>query len=180
MTKHFSIFVLLVLISLASCEKKTPIIPNEEELITTLKFILTPVGGGSDIVFSFVDIDGDGGQEPIITNANLTANTVYNGRLELWNESILPKENITLEIEEESESHQFFYEQKQAALLIDYLDVDTKGNPLGVFTLIETQASASDTLTITLRHLPKKPNNMTLLDAGGETDIAVNFIINVL
>ena len=53
---------LVILSVLASCkkEKNDPIIPNEEEVITTLNYTLTPTGGGTAIVLSFQDLDGDG------------------------------------------------------------------------------------------------------------------------
>ena len=43
----------------------------------------------------------------------------------------------------------------------------------------KTSVIGSDTLTITLKHEPTKPNDGTLASAGGETDIEVSFPINV-
>ena len=92
-------------LTISSCKKddepETPVIPNEEEVITTLIYRLTPALGGDEITFSFVDIDGDGGQHPIYTEPTLMANTSYAASIELFNETEDPAENITLEIDEE-------------------------------------------------------------------------------
>ena len=70
-------------------------IPNEEELITTVNYTLTPADGSAAITLSFVDLDGDGGDAPTITGGTLIANTTYTGTLELLNEAEMPVEDIT-------------------------------------------------------------------------------------
>lgn len=47
MTNHhfFIAMVLTAIFFLTACEKDDPVIPNEEELITTLTYTLTPSGG---------------------------------------------------------------------------------------------------------------------------------------
>lgn len=172
----FSMFLGTFLIS---CDKDDPVIPNEEELITTLNYVLTPVNGGSSITLSFKDLDGDGGSVPIITGGTLVANTTYFGTLEVLDESVSPAENITEEIEEESADHQFFFSSTISGLNISYDDEDTDGNPIGLKTLVSTGAAGSGTLTVTLRHEPNKEadgvaeGNIT--NAGGETDIEITF-----
>ena len=113
-----------------ACEKDDPIIPNEEELITTLEYTLKPEGGGDDILFSFKDIDGDGGDEPIILTSPLAANTTYTGTLNLLNESETPAESITEEILEEDEDHQFFFQTDVEGVDVAYNDQDENGNPV--------------------------------------------------
>ena len=66
-------------------EPVTPIIPNEEEVITTVRYTLTPQGGGTASVFSFQDLDGDGGNAPVITADSLDANVTYTGAIEFIN-----------------------------------------------------------------------------------------------
>ena len=125
-------------------------------------------------------MDGDGPDEPVITNGNVTAGATYNGSIVLLNETVDPAENITEEVEEENLEHQFFY------TATDGLDVttngenlDSEGNKLGTeFTLVAGAAS-SGTLTFTLRHEPTKPNT-GLSDAGGNSDITASFSISVL
>lgn len=174
--------IFLGLIILSSCKKEDPVIPNEEELITTMTYTLTPIGGGDAIIFNFQDLDGDGGNDPIITSGVLQENTNYIGSLELLNETETPAGDISSEVEEEGEDHQFFFiveGDASSSVQIDYQDEDVNGNPLGLATTFATGNASSGTLTIVLRHKPLKPNNGSLVDAGGETDIQVTFDLNV-
>ena len=174
--------LLLVLVFLA-CEKDDPTIPNEEELITTLNYILTPSGGGAAITLSFVDLDGDGGNAPMIRGATLAANQTYMGNLELLNETETPAENVTEEIKEEDEAHQFFFRANVSNLSIAYRDQDADGHPIGLKSTLMTGDAASGSLTIVLRHEPNKSavgvSNGDITHAGGETDIEVTFPIDV-
>ena len=185
MIKFYFSLVLIVGMSLVmtSCEKEDPEIPNEEELITTFNYYLTPANGDTTIVFSFKDLDGDGGNEAEIIGGVLDANMVYSGRVELLNEAESPVENITTEVEEEGTLHQFFFQTSIADLSIKYTDVDNEGNPIGVASELSTGTTTSGTLTITLRHEPNKSAsgvaNGEIGNAGGETDIQVTFPIDV-
>ena len=161
-------------ILLSACEKEDPVIPNEEELITTLTYRLTPVDGGDVVTFYFQDLDGEGGNDPIITNESLKANTVYNGVLTLLNETESPAGNITSEVEKEGDHHQFFFDANGNAQ-ITYQDEDVNGNPLGLLTSLSSGDISTSTLNVVLRHQPLKPNDGSLLDAGGQTDIQVTF-----
>lgn len=166
-----------------ACDKDDPVIPNEEELITTLTYTLTPDSGGDIVTLSFSDIDGDGGDAPIISGGTLAANTSYSGRLELLNEAVSPVESITEEIEEEDEEHQFFFSSTVSGITVEYDDQDANGNPLGLLTTLMTGEAASGTLTIILRHEPDKfasgVSDGNSDNAGGETDIEISFPIEV-
>jgi hypothetical protein len=141
------------------------------------------VGGGTAVVMSFRDLDGDGGDAPVITGATLSANTSYTGTLDLLNEAETPVEVITEEIEEEDDEHQFFFQTNIAGLSVSYEDQDGDGNPVGLATSLTTTDAGSGTLTIILRHEPEK-NAAGVKDgdptnAGGETDIEVSFPVDV-
>ncbi len=165
---------------LSSCDTKDPVVPNEEELITTLIYTLTPASGVDPIVLTFKDLDGDGGQTPVISGGTLLANTAYKGILQLSNDQASPVINISEEIKTESDVHQFFFNTSVGLnLAVSYYDVDAAGKPLGLATKIQTGNSSSGKLTVTLRHDPNKSasgvaqGNIT--NAGGETDIEVSF-----
>ena len=185
--KKFSLFVVLSCLGVAftSCEKDPvdPVIPNEEELITTLKYVLTPISGGDSIVFSFQDLDGDGGNDPIIQGGVLDSNTLYTGVLRLLNELETPAESISKEVREEAEEHQFFFINSSNNVLISYSDQDMDNLPLGLETRLETQNIGLDSLRIILRHEPNKfavgVKDGDITNAGGETDIEVLFKIKV-
>lgn len=174
---------LLSVLFFSACEKDDPIIPNEEELITTLIYSLTPDSGGTTIEFWFKDVDGDGGQPPMITSEPLMANTGYTGVLMLVNETITPPENVTEEIEEEALEHQFFFTVDTVDMSISYADEDGEGNPVGIYSTLQTGAATTGTLTITLRHEPDKTAagvaDGDITNAGGETDIEVTFDVTV-
>ncbi|OOV24511.1 type 1 periplasmic binding fold superfamily protein, partial [Flavobacterium sp. LM5] len=108
---------------------------NEEELITTVTTTLT--AGSSVITLKSVDLDGDGPNKPVVTvSGNLTANTTYNGRTTILNESVSPADDITAEVQEEGDEHQLFYQAPTAIGTFAYGDLDEDGKPIGlVFTL---------------------------------------------
>ena len=178
--------IILLIFALASCEKEEPedpIIPNEEEVITTLTYTLTPVGAGDVVVFNFQDLDGDGGNDPVLTEGTLAVNSVYTGALVLLNETETPAENITEEVEEEADEHQFFFTSTLSDLTIAYTDTDSDGNPVGITSELTTGAAGSGVMTIVLRHEPNKDAAGVaagdISNAGGETDIEVDFTVNV-
>lgn len=166
--------------SCSNDDDATPEIVNDEEVITTLTVSMTPQGNGDEVVWTTRDLDGDGPNAPVVTIVgNLIAGTTYDGVIKVLNETENPAEDITTEVEEESNEHQFFY-TPSASLNVSttYSNFDDNGNPLGTqFSLIAGSASAGS-ITFTLRHEPTKPNT-GLGDAGGETDIAATFNVTV-
>ncbi|MEP3210815.1 MAG: type 1 periplasmic binding fold superfamily protein [Maribacter sp.] len=154
---------------------------NEEEVITTIQVTLNPDSGGTVITLSSQDLDGDGPDAPVVeVSGNMVAGTTYTGNILLLNETETPPENITAEVEEEDDEHQFFYTVGAGLdLTTEYVNFDGDGNPLGTQIRVTAGAPSTGTLTFTLRHEPKKPNDGTLTDAGGETDIAQIFTITV-
>ena len=149
---------------------------SEEELITTVKYTLT---NGSDVVtLTYSDPDGEGGNEPIYeVSGNLTANSTYTGMIELLNETESPVEDITEEVKDEADEHEFFY--TSSGLTITKTDVDGNGFPLGVETSLITAGAGSGTLTIVLKHEPTKPNDGSSSSAGGSTDVEVTFNVTI-
>ncbi|MGJ8667181.1 MAG: type 1 periplasmic binding fold superfamily protein [Patiriisocius sp.] len=176
--KIFSAAIIAGLFSLACSndDDTTPVPVNEEEVITTFTATLRPQGGGTAVILQSRDIDGDGGDAPVVTvSGNLSANTTYNGEIILLNETVSPPDNITTEVDEEGEEHQFFYTVGGTLdVTTTYVDFDLDGNPVGILFTLTANAASSGNLTFTLRHEPTKPNT-GLGDAGGETDIAVTF-----
>jgi len=149
---------------------------SEEELITTVTYTLT---GPNTVVMTFTDLDGDGGAAPTITvSGDFVANSSYTGSLVLLNETESPAENITAEISAEADEHEFFF-TNTIGLIISKTDVDSGNNPLGLSTTVDTGSAGTGSLTVVLKHEPKKPNNGTVADAGGETDVEVTFDVTV-
>ncbi len=176
-------FSMLFITSCKKDELDDPIIPNEEEVITTLNFTLTPNGGGSAVVLAFRDLDGDGGNAPTITGGTLNANTTYTGSLELLNELESPAEDITKEVKEEANEHQFFFQTSLSEVGIAYNDLDANGKPIGLATIITTKGASTGTIKVILRHEPAKDasgvSTGDITNAGGETDIEITFNVEV-
>lgn len=181
--KNFLIvFMSIGLITSCSDDDDTPNPVNEEEVITTMTLTLTPSGGGTAVTFQSQDLDGDGPNAPVITvSGALQASTTYNGSVVFLNELESPAENITLEVIEEDDEHQVFYGfTGTSGSSITYNDQDINGNPLGVsITLNAGTASTGNTLTVVLKHEPTKPNDGTIANADGETDVEATFSFDV-
>jgi len=175
-----SAIIASVLFVSCSNDDDSPLPVNDEEVITTLTVTLTPSGGGTPVTLQKRDLDGDGPNAPVISvSGDLAAGTVYNGSIVLLNETEDPAENITEEVEEEADEHQFFYTfGSDLDITTEYMNFDGDGNPLGTEFTITTVMASSGALTFTLRHEPTKPNS-GLSDAGGETDIEAIFNIAV-
>jgi hypothetical protein len=184
--QNLSILFLAVL-AFTACSKddENPAPVNQEEVLTTLTATLTPIGGGTIITMQSKDLDGDGPNSPVITvSGAITANTTYNGSLELLNETVTPAELINPEIEEEGVDHQFFFDVSNGITTINYADFDSNGNPVGLeFTLNTSAVVGSGTITITLRHEPNKDaagvSDGDITNAGGATDMEATFAIEV-
>ena len=176
----WSLTLVLVSFFAISCsdDDENPVAVDEEEVITTMN--ITLLASGSTITIQSQDLDGDGPNAPVITiSDDLLANTSYSGSIELLNETETPAENITEEVAAEDEDHQFFFSAGGAISEVTYDDQDGNGNPVGIEFTLNTGDAGTGTLQVTLRHEPKKPNDGTLVDAGGETDIAQSFSLVV-
>ncbi|WP_418264531.1 type 1 periplasmic binding fold superfamily protein [Flavobacterium faecale] len=162
---------------------------NEEELITTVTAVYTPVGGGTAITLQYKDLDGEGANAPVITvSGNFEKNKTYNGVLTFKNELANPAEDITPEIIAEGTEHQVFYQTTGTLNVFTYStatsNFDSNGKPVGLQSVFTTTGAATDTLTITLKHGPNKTaNNVAsgdITNAGGSTDAQVSFTLTVL
>jgi hypothetical protein len=176
-----SIMLLLAVVFFSQCDTEDPTPELEEELITTMTLTFSPVGGGADVLFIIKDEDGpEGPLDPVYTNGVLAAGASYNVSIALLNEAESPVENITEEIEEEDDEHQFFFLISNGLNLdFAYDDVDANGNPVGLSSIFAAGEASTGTLTVELRHEPNKEaagvSDGLTENAGGETDIQATF-----
>ena len=176
---------------------------NENELITTVTLTFTPSGGGSAITASFNDPDGDGGTPPTVDPISLSNSSTYTMTVRFLNELEDPAEDITEEVEEESDVHQVFYTgsavqgpatgtNASAVVEHSYSDTDENGYPIGLDNTMETTTTGSGEFIVTLRHMP--PVNDSPVKTGtlaadvasdgisalpGSTDASVTFNLTV-
>jgi len=179
-----SLFRLLPLLALpflftACDDDKDPAPVDENEVITTLTYTLTPVGGGTPVAVTFRDPDGDqGSQQPTIGALTLAANTAYTGALTVLDETKTPVENTTEEIREKSDEHLFVYTVSPAGLLtIARTDKDKNNFEIGLATSLQTRTTAgTGTLNLVLRHQPGTKNGTA---TPGSSDVDVTFPVTV-
>jgi hypothetical protein len=161
-------------------------------LTTALVLTFEPSGGGDALEFVWSDPD------VVLSDAS-----DYTLELTVLNELEDPVEDVTVEIEEESDVHQFFFtgsgvdgpatgDNPSALISHDYADEDTNGLPFGLRSDISTLALGSAELTVTLRHMPPEGDEDVkvagLAEAvaeggfaaiGGDNDIQITFPLTV-
>lgn len=169
--------VLAGAVLLAGC-KKDKGESNEEEVITTLELTFTPNGGGTPLVYSFVDPDGPGGVDPTVDDIVLNSGTSYSVSAAFLNE--IEGEDITEEINAEADAHRVYYTVAGGSnITVTNLNNDPNGVPLGITSTWTTGAAASGQVTVTLRHYPAIPPNKEASDlvnsSKSGTDIEVTF-----
>lgn len=172
-----SLFIIIG-ISFNACDDSNH---HDEELITTVHYILKDTLNRDSTIFIFKDLDGEGGDSPEIKiTGTLKSNRVYEGVLELFNESENKKINVSDEVREEGVAHQVFYIFSSGLQIQNqYLDKDSNGKPIGLNTRFITKEPSKGTLRIILRHEPDKyatgVEEGNPVNAGGETDIDIVF-----
>ena len=151
---------------------------DENELITSVTLKFTEQGTTNVSSFSYKDADGDGGNAPTkFDTISLKPNTTYSVAIELLDESKTPTDDITKEVEEESDEHLFIYTPNPSSLLAyTYADKDKNGIKIGLVGSALTGAAGTGTLKVQLRHQPgaKDGTNMP-----GSDDVNLDFILEV-
>jgi len=158
----------------------TPTPPvNEAELITTLRLTFNTASFAEYKYMVFTDLDGAGGNAPVITADTLSADSIYDLNIEVLDQSASPEVDITAQVLAEGVDHQFFYQVTGADLILAYGDADANGDPIGLLAASFVGAPSTGSLKVTLRHMPDKSAagvaNGDIINAGGDTDIEVTF-----
>ncbi len=182
----------LLLCFLASCALDAGAL-NDQEVITT---VILDFGGTT---FSFDDVDGDGGEPPVIDPIQLAPGT-YALSVHFENRLEDPKEDITEEVRDESAQHLLLFTGSAVVgpattnttgpLAQTYSDTDDNGLPIGLEDEI-VATPGEGLLILTLRHMPPElppeksadtvgeaaSNGLDTL--GGATDAQVSFSVTV-
>lgn len=155
--------------------KNPPPPPNDEEIITTLiLFFDDTTAGNFDVIASFDDPDGVGGNPPqLFDTIRLKNNFNYKVSIVVLNKTKNPVDTISNEILQEAEDHQFFFQHTGVNITSNYADKDKNNLPIGLQTIWTTGNASSGTSRITLKHQPGIKNGT---QAPGETDIELDFI----
>lgn len=150
-------------------------IPNEEEIITTIAVTFEDQSGiDTPVTFRFFDGDGAGGNPPsVFDTIRLQQSSIYNAHILLLNETLTPPDTISNEVRNEGVDHLFCF--SYAGISLDIQRTDSDGTfEIGLESTWTTTTSGSGNVTITLRHQPGIKNGNCDL---GDTDVEVSFPI---
>lgn len=189
--------LLTAILSLTSCiDDDVPPEENEEETITNVTLTFTPTGGtGAPVTATWIDADGEGVGNPVLTPVALATNTTYTLTVDLTN-AIDPAnpESITDEVEEEADERMFFFAWTDGlfsdptgdgnlgadnrADVVNYEYRDDAGLPLGLKTTWTTGSAATGTFQVVLKHQPDI-KSATSDATAGESDVDITWKITV-
>ena len=187
---------LLGLLLVSSCDEDppAPAAENEEEVITHVTVTFIPDGGGQQVEGTWVDADGPGIGQPVVSEITLAPNTTYTMNIALSNR-IDPDqpEDITEEVDEEGDAHQFFFSWTEGLFTnpagdgnIDsqedevlYQDSDENSRPVGLETRWTTDRAATGTFRLLLVHQPGGIKSDTSTANDGEPDVDVTWEVTV-
>lgn len=190
---------MILALALACSDVSNPGEDNEQEVISTVTLTFTPDAGDA-ATFVWTDPENDG--DPVIDPITLGAAGAYTLTVAFQNDLADPPEDITAEVDAESDEHQVFFtgtavsgpasDSASALLEHAYADTDANGAPVGLVNDITLLGPGSGDLTVTLRHLPPQggvPVKTADLAADalaggigalpGETDASVTFDVTV-
>ena len=193
---NYLLFAVLTLFVFKACEEDEAV-PEEEhemEVITDVKLVFTPTGGGAAVEAVAQDPDGEGVQDLQVLGAiNLKANTEYLLSVIIENCLEDPCEDVTEEIAEEAEEHQFFFAFTNDAFTspagngnidnasdpINYIGYDGNGNPVGLNTnWTAGNPTTAASFTVRLQHQPDV-KTATSGANDGDTDFELQFRLTI-
>ena len=174
--KNLKYTFLLGAIFFISCSKDDPDAINEQEFISNVIVTLA----SEDDETQTVDWDLS---EMNSQNINLKVNTNYNVNVSFINSSDpTDVENVTLEIIDEADEHQVFFEFAEVSVNVSSASNDTKVGSRGV--LINSVWNASTTGTGLVRlylvHQPTNFNATTREAMGGYNDVQLIYLFQLL
>lgn len=176
-------FIAFSTFAISACQTGgEPAIPVEQELITTVKLLVTD-NAGFNKTFAYKVENGVSATTPgAVTKDDvvLAPNGEYNVEVQLWNEKTSPAENITEEVIAESSAHLFLFESTPASVLTFVNgSKDAANMPFNQRVVFKTGEAGNGELRVVLKHNPTNKAAQKADDAGGETDVDVNFLVKL-
>jgi len=158
-----------------SCSKDDPDAINEQEYISNVVVTLASEDGESQTV----DWDLS---EMNSQNINLRVNTNYNVNVSFLNNSDPSDvDNVTLEIIEEADEHQVFFEFADVDVSVTSASNDTKVGTRGVLINSVWNATSAGTglVRLYLVHQPTNFNATTREAMGGFNDVSIDIPVTI-
>ena len=174
--KTYLFYFPLLTIFIYSCSKDDPDGINEQEYISNVVFNITSADGISQT------IDWDISETNMQT-INLKTNSDYNVGLSFENRSDPTDiEDVTIEIIDEADEHQVFFEFADVSVDVTSADNDTKVGSRGVLlkSVWNASSSGSGIVRVYLIHQPTNFNATNREAFGGFNDVAIDIPVTVL
>ena len=199
----YSILIISVFLLVISCDKGEPAVVHEHEVFTRVVLEVKKDGETNFKKYTFEveghddhghddhgdddhgdDDHGDDDHGDEHTEVELDTNSTYHVSIFFYNDSDPDNiEDVTLEIIEEADVHQVFYEMTEipgfsiAAASDDIKD--SNGNPLFLKTSWTTASETSGDVKAYLIHEATSKTGSTRADFGGATDVEIEFEVHV-
>ena len=193
--KIFNYLFLIFFMVISGCSTDDPKKEDAPELITKATLTFTPTNGGSAVVVSATDPDGEGVKDLAPdSQVVLNSNSTYDLTISLINELAATDEegyDISDEVQEEGAEHLFFFGWTNDLFSspagngnidnrsdnVIYSDNDSKSLPIGLKTRWTTAGSGrAGSFRIILKHQPDLKNGTSGIDIG-ETDLDISFTV---
>ena len=189
-----TIITIITILTISSCSKEDPkqqLPTNPQEVLTT---ILIKGYNQNDSLntnyqfnYKWEDLDGDGGNLPVIDTLNLDSGIIYTCEITILDKTKTPFDTVSNAIEEEKNAHQFFFTPSAnltAKIKAEILDFDTNipSLPVGLSFNLNTKSNQSFTtpilgsLNMVLSHYDGVPKT---IEKSSESDIDINFPVKL-
>ena len=200
--KHLILIISVFLLAI-SCDKGEPAVVHEHEVFSRVVLEVKKYGEANFKKYTFEveghdhhddddhgdddhgdDDHGDDDHGDEHTEVELDTNSTYHVSIFFYNDSDPDNiEDVTLEIIEEADVHQVFYEMTEIpGFSIAAASDDTKdsnGNPLFLKTNWTTTSETSGDVMAYLIHEPTSKTGSTRADFGGAIDVQIEFEVHV-
>ncbi len=129
-----------------------------------------------NVTVAFRDPDGEGGNSATeFDTIKLAANTVYNVKITLLDESKNPAVNISDEVKTEGDEHLFCFDVTGANVGIVRTDSDGTYE-IGLDSRWTVASASNGNVKVMLKHQPEGKNGTC---GVGDTDVEVNFVTEI-
>ncbi len=193
-----SLLIISIILFVISCSKGEPVVVHEHEVFTRVVLEVKKDGEINYTKYTFEveghddhghddhgdDDHGDDDHGDEHAEVELNTDSTYHVGIFFYNDSDPDNiEDITLEVIEEADAHQVFYEMTEIpGFSIAAAPDDTKdsnGNPLFLKTTWTTTSETSGDVKAYLIHEPTSKTGSARADFGGATDAEIEFEVHI-
>ncbi len=173
--KTYLLYLPLIVLLINSCSKDDPDGINEQEFISNVVINVTSPEG------TLQSIDWDLSETNTET-INLKVNSNYNVGISFENRSDPTEiEDVTLEIIDEADEHQVFFEFADVSIDVTSASDDTKDGSRGVLlkSVWNASSTGSGVVRVYLIHQPTNFNATNREGFGGFNDVAIDIPVTI-